>query len=188
MQIHDPVPTIEAILEAHRDALGDDHAAYRNHVYRVWHYAVAFCGGPVSDTVEAVSEADKEKIAVAGCFHDLGIWTHGTFDYLEPSADMARQYLAEQGRPEDFHDVGRMIHQHHKITRFKAPDGALVEAFRRADWLDVTQGRRRFGLDRATSRAIYRAFPSLGFFRRLQQLSLKRLREAPLRPLPMFKW
>ncbi len=181
MRILDPLPTVEKILSSQAEALGVDHAAYRNHVYRVWHYGVAFLG-------DDATESDREKMAVAGCFHDLGIWTHGTFDYLDPSAEMARSYLAEQGRPEDFHDVGRMIHQHHKITRFRAPDGALVEAFRRADWLDVTQGRRRFGLDRKFTSAVYRAFPSLGFFRRLQQLTVQRLKEAPLRPLPMFKW
>ena len=181
MQITDPLPTVEAILDRHRGDLAVDHSAYRNHVYRVWHYCAAFRG-------DLIDEAEAEKIAVAGCFHDLGIWTHKTFDYLDPSAELARRYLEEQGRPEDFHDVGPMIHFHHKVTRYRADDGALVEAFRRADWLDVTQGRRRFGLDREIVRAVRRAFPSRGFYRRLQQLTLRRLREAPLRPLPMFKW
>ena len=179
--IRDPLPTVEEILLRYRQDLGRDFEAYRNHVYRVWHYCMAFRGPDRA-------EGDEEKVAVAGCFHDLGIWTHGTFDYLDPSAEMARKYLEEKGKPEDFHDVGRMVHFHHKITRYREADGALVEAFRKADWLDVSLGKRRFGLDRGRIRPIYRAFPSLGFYGRLTELTLRRLRTAPLRPLPMFKW
>ena len=33
------------------------------------------------------------KIAVAAVFHDIGIWSNKTFDYLEPSVALAREYL-----------------------------------------------------------------------------------------------
>ena len=41
-----------------------------------------------------------EKIAVATAFHDLGIWTDGTFDYLQPSVRLASAYLAGAAKPE----------------------------------------------------------------------------------------
>ena len=41
---------------------------------------------------------DLEKIAVAAVIHDLGIWTNKTFDYIAPSAALAREHLAARGR------------------------------------------------------------------------------------------
>ena len=32
----------------------------------------------------------QRKIAIAAAFHDLGIWSAGTMDYLPPSAALAR--------------------------------------------------------------------------------------------------
>jgi hypothetical protein len=42
-----------------------------------------------------------EKIAIAGVFHDLGIWTNKTFDYIAPSVVLAREYLAARGMGPD---------------------------------------------------------------------------------------
>jgi hypothetical protein len=36
-------------------------------------------------------------LVIAACFHDLGIWTDHTFDYLSPSAGLARDYLQRYG-------------------------------------------------------------------------------------------
>jgi hypothetical protein len=41
-----------------------------------------------------------EKVAVAAAFHDLGIWTDGTFDYLPPSIRLAREWLGQSGKAE----------------------------------------------------------------------------------------
>ena len=37
-------------------------------------------------------------MAIAAAFHDIGIWTAGTFDYLEPSVRVAAAYLTGTGR------------------------------------------------------------------------------------------
>src|SRR4026208_1673048 len=76
------IPTVDDVLHHHATALGDDIVAYRNHVYRVVNLCVAFAG-----------QRELEKIAVAAVFHDLGIWTNGTFDYIAPSIALARDYL-----------------------------------------------------------------------------------------------
>jgi hypothetical protein len=39
-----------------------------------------------------------EKLAAAAVFHDLGILTNKTFDYIVPSIALAREYLAARGR------------------------------------------------------------------------------------------
>jgi hypothetical protein len=81
-----------------------------------------------------------------------------------------------------------MIVNHHKITTCPPGTPVLAESFRRADWIDVTRGSRRFGLSRAVVNTIVTGWPSAGFHRRLVQLTLDRWWRHPLNPLPMFKW
>src|SRR5262245_14658423 len=78
------LPTVEEVLNAHAPELGRDLLAYRSHVYRVVNLCLAIAG----------DGAELEKVAVAGVFHDLGIWTNHTFDYIAPSVAIARKYLA----------------------------------------------------------------------------------------------
>src|SRR5688572_19559830 len=99
------MPTIDEVLNDHVMALGNDFVAYQNHVYRIVNLCVAFAG-----------QSELEKIAVAAVFHDLGIWTHGTFDYIAPSIALAHDYLVAGGREDWAGEIGRMIGDHHKIT------------------------------------------------------------------------
>lgn len=172
------IATLDQVLHTHAAALGGDFTGYRNHAYRVANLCVALSPG---------APAQVEKIAVAAAFHDLGIWTDGTFDYLPPSIRLAEAYLARAGRPEWTAEVTAMISEHHGFRR-RGHSGWLVEPFRRADWVDVTRGVLRFGLTRRFVRELYTEWPDAGFHRRLVQLSLRRLRTHPLNPLPMFRW
>ena len=171
------VPTIDEVLHDHASELGHDFVAYRNHVYRV----ANLCAALGKDRV------DLERIAVAAVFHDLGIWTDKTFDYIAPSVALARVYLAAHGRGAWIVEIERMIADHHKITPSHAGQDSLVEPFRRADWIDVTRGLRTFGLPRPLIRSVLAGWPSAGFHWRLVQLTLERFRTHPLTPLPMVK-
>ena len=171
------VPTIDQVLHAHASDLGPDFVAYRNHVYRV----VNLCAAMVNDRV------GLEKIAIAAVFHDLGIWTNKTFDYIAPSIALAREYLTAHGRAACIADIEGMIADHHKITPAHASRDSLVEPFRRADWIDVTRGLRTFGLPRSSIRPVLAEWPSAGFHWRLVQFTLERFRTHPLTPLPMVK-
>jgi HD domain len=172
------VDTVEGVLRDHEAELGSDYAAYRNHVYRVLNFCVAqWLPNPES----------LEKLAIAAAFHDLGIWTDGTFDYVPPSIRLATAYLLRTNRPEWTEEIGAMILEHHKISRYGGDSSPLVERFRRADWIDVSFGLRRFGLPRSVVAPVLSALPNEGFHRRLIQLSLARLRTNPLSPLPMFR-
>ena len=176
---HDPIPstaTLDAILEQHRPALGADFPGYRHHTCRVLSLCRHF--NPALDV---------EKIAIAAAFHDLGIWTHHTFDYLTPSAELAASYLQQVGRGSWTPEITRAILDHHKLSASRADDGSLAEPFRRADWIDVTRGVLNFGLPRGVVRRLYERWPSAGFHWRLVQLSARRLREHPLSPLPMLR-
>lgn len=152
----DALPLLDETLAAYEGVLDKDFVAYRNHCYRVANFCLAL-RAPDPDTME--------KVAIASAFHDLGIWTDGTFDYLAPSMRLASSYLARQARA-----------------------AWVVEAFRKADWVDVTRGVRRFGLPRAMVAEVLATWPNAGFHRRLVQLSLRRLRSHPWSPLPMVRW
>ena len=80
-----------------------------------------------------------------------------------------------------------MILYHHKMRRYRSKDGRLVEAFRRADLVDVSRGRFRSGLDPVFIRIVSAEFPNANFHRRVFQLSLKWALRHPLNPLPMMK-
>jgi hypothetical protein len=172
------IAIVDDVLQQHAPAIGRDLTAYRNHVYRV----LNLCAGMVDG-----APASIEGIAVAAVFHDLGIWTDRTFDYLDPSVRLAREYLTRSGRSEWIAEVSAMILDHHKLTRSRTAPGSLVECFRRADWIDVTHGVRHFDVSRDRLAAIFGAWPSAGFHWRLVQLTVERFRSHPLTPLPMVK-
>jgi hypothetical protein len=173
------LPTVEEVLDDHASELGHDFIAYRNHVYRVANLCFAIVGD---------RRVELEKIAVAAVFHDLGIWTNNTFDYIAPSVAIASQHLAARGMADWIPEIEAMIVDQHKITSSRANPQSLVESFRRADWIDVSRGLRRFGLPRTFIAAVDTTWPNAGFHRRLVQLTIDRFRKHPLSPLPMVKW
>jgi hypothetical protein len=171
------IATLDELLEAHAAELGRDFTAYRNHTYRVVNLCVA---------LSSDDPGQLQKMAIAAAFHDLGIWTDGTFDYLQPSIRLASAHLAHTGREEWVPEITEMILQHHKISAWKGRPDWLVEPFRRADWIDVTR-LRTFGLPRSLLKEIFAAWPGAGFHRKLVQLELGRLRTHPWSPLPMVR-
>jgi hypothetical protein len=85
-------------------------------------------------------------------------------------------------------EIEAMIVDHHKVTASRAHPPSLVEPFRRADWIDVSRGFRRFGLPRRFTGALAATWPSAGFHRRLVMLTIDRFWKHPLTPLPMVRW
>ena len=172
------LPTVDTILWGHRQALGRDFDAYRNHAHRVAHLCIA----------QAERDHDQiERIAVAAAFHDLGIWTERTFDYLQPSMTLAADHLAASGRPGWIPEVAAMILEHHKVLPYRGEAAWLVESFRRADWIDVSFGVVGFGVPRRVLERLVARWPRAGFHRRLAQLEARRLLTHPWNPLPMVR-
>ncbi len=168
---------LATLFEASEGLLGRDLPGYRNHAYRVLNFALALA----PDAPDA-----RTKLELACYFHDLGIWTDDTFDYLEPSAERAREYLRRHDLTDWSDEMTSMITEHHKITS-AAARGELVEAFRQADLCDVSLGMIKADIPRSFIREVKRAFPNRGFHRRLVELTLRRARRHPLSPLPMIK-
>jgi hypothetical protein len=170
------LPLIDEVLGPYQAVLGTAFAAYRNHVCRVV---------SLSELLAPLSDVDRRQIQIAGCFHDLGIWTHQTFDYLAPSRELARAYLEREGPAAWVAPVLRIIDDHHKI---RGARDRLAECFRRADWIDVTRGTLRFGVPRERIRELQARYPSTGFHALLVKLTLRQMLRTPWNPLPMMRW
>jgi len=168
---------IDDILNAYRGELGRDYEQYRNHVYRVYNFALP----------NTVSEQDIGTLTIACAFHDLGIWTSRTFDYIAPSVDLAKKYCAAHKIGGDvIAEIEIMITEHHKLSKVKR--SVLAETFRQADLTDLTLGIIHKGTWRKEIGPIQEIFPNRGFHLNLWRLFLKNLLVNPLRPLPMYKW
>jgi predicted esterase len=72
-----------------------------------------------------------------------------------------------------------MIRAHHRIRRLKGAAVALMEPFRRADWIDVSLGVLSF----ERLRRVFAHWPNGGLPARL---AFKRLRAHPLSPVPVL--
>ena len=171
-------PLIERAFDGWRNCLGQDYEGYRNHAYRVFNLTV---------WISSASGEEIEEIALAAAFHDIGIWLAQTFDYLEPSINALRYCLEESGRLRQLPLIEAMVLQHHKITPWHGPGRHLVEAFRRADWLDVCLFALPTRVPRGFFAQLLTAFPRAGFHWRLAALSATWISRHPLRPLPMFR-
>jgi len=178
MQIERNLETVEALLSHYESTIGADFSAYRNHVYRVINLCFSLAD---------LGDVEREKVQIAAVFHDLGIWTEGTLDYLEPSAGEAVRFLQETGKPDWEADIVAMIEMHHGIHSCAHYDSPLVDFFRRADIADFSLGMVPMGLSRELIAKLKVAFPNAGFHKRLLQLGCKWFLRHPLNPLPMFR-
>jgi hypothetical protein len=167
------------LLEPYRQTLGPDFEAYLNHCFRVWNFCHALAGE---------GEAKEAKIAVATVFHDLGIWSDRTLDYLPHSKSLAGEYLEKTGRSAWKDEILCMIEEHHKLTEWKGDPEWIVELFRKADLIDLSGGLIRFNIYDEFVREVLEEFPNEGFHRTLLRLIKERVRTHPFSPLPMVKW
>ncbi len=172
-------PLVDEILQLHAPALGADLSAYRNHVIRVLNFFFA---------IAPQLRSKAQPGLIAGAFHDLGIWTAHTFDYLDPSSQLAHDYLKERGLEPLWPEVDLIIQQHHKLRPYAGPFEASVEAFRRADLVDLSLGLIRSGLKPEFIQAVRVQFPNANFHARLVAFSGQQFLRTPWNPLPMMRW
>ena len=63
------------------------------------------------------------------------------------------------------------IHWHHKILPYRGPHAELIEACRKADWIDATKGNLTKGMSKEAIAQVEAAFPNLGFHDTLLRLA-----------------
>ena len=176
--LHTELAIIDDVLDVHARAIGRDLEGYRNHVYRVTNFCLSLLPEP---------DGHRELVAAAAVFHDIGIWTARTFDYLAPSIRAANEWLALTGRSAWSPAIASMIGQHHKLRQYRSDSSGLVEAFREADLVDVSHGLAGFGISRQFRREVFARWPDAGFHFTLARLALGRLCTHPWSPLPMVR-
>ncbi len=169
---------LDELLNQHRNQLGKQYVAYRNHLYRLLNMIQA--------TIK-LTDLELEKIAVAAVFHDLGLWTHHTLDYLDPSAQMATDYLISIDKKSWIDEVVAMIQDHHKIQP-SHHSSHIVELFRQADWAEVTWGAVGLKVNKRIMHDIRKHFPDVGFHRFLLKRGVAWGLKHPLNPIPILKW
>ncbi|HLP52617.1 MAG TPA: HD domain-containing protein [Chitinophagales bacterium] len=169
--------TIHTILTSHQSKLGDGFDMYHNHCCRVYTYAVVLSNA---------NEDEQQQLAIASAFHDIGIWTHGTFDYLGPSVSLAMQYLADNKLLHWNTSVYEIIMNHHKLSRYNS--NHLAEAFRKADLVDLSLNLFTFGISQDQLKEANAQYPALGFHWFIAKQILRNIVTHPLNPLPIVRW
>jgi HD domain len=155
------LPLADEILDSHRQHAGGDDAgfdAYKAHAYRVVNFARAL----------APDEPDRDdKLAVAAAFHDLAAFD--TLDYLVPSIEAQDAWLRQTGRDTLSDELALVVAEHHRLSGYgpTRPHAPLVEAFRRADLIDLSQGLIRFGIPKTYIKEVRAAFDASVFFKRV---------------------
>lgn len=122
-------------------------------------------------------ERHRPLVETAFAYHDIALWTDRELAYLEPSEVLALRDNATEAWGLDPDLLQDAIHWHHKITPYRGPGAEVVNAIRKADWIDASGGLLRQGLSRELSReqaaAVEAAIPSHGFGGVLQRLALE---------------
>jgi hypothetical protein len=103
-------PILEQVFDTWAAVLGPARSAYRGHAYRVYNFARAIAGSPRWDDV----------LAIASAYHDLGIWSDRTFDYLAPSVQRAADDVREHRLEIPVDIVADIIANQHALVRMAA--------------------------------------------------------------------
>ena len=153
---------VEELLARYRAVIGNDYDGYRNHVYRAITYAMHFLNN---------APQYEQLVETAFVYHDIGLWTDHELAYLEPSEAVALQDNEKFGWGLDPDVLSGAIHWHHKLFRYRGAHQDVIEACRKADWIDATQGWVRKGMSRSSVSQVESACPNCGFHKALMRLA-----------------
>ena len=153
---------VEDLFAPYEQMIGTDFPGYRNHVYRAITYAMHFLGNAIEH---------EQLVETAFVYHDIGLWSDHELAYLEPSEALALADNEKYGWGLDPDLLRDAIHWHHKIFPYSGPHREVIEACRKADWIDATKGTLRKGLSKEAIAQVESAFPNLGFHDTLLRLA-----------------
>ncbi len=172
-------PRIEQILGLWQEQIGATYPGYRGHVYRMFNCCLA---------LKPCSEEETDKLAIAAAFHDIGLWSDHTVDYLPPSIVQAQKWLADNGLASWAEEISLMIDMHHKVRPYRDPTYPLVELFRKADLVDFSLGFFKFGLSPSYIARLKAEIPNTGFHKFLFAGAKDWFFQHPFRAPPFMKW
>jgi len=155
-------PFVEDLFARYKVLISRDYPGYRNHVYRTITYAMHFLGN---------AKEHERLVEAAFVYHDIGLWTDHELAYLEPSEAVAMADNQKLGLGLDPDLLRDAIHWHHKILPYRGPHRDIIEACRKADWIDASKGILRKGMSRGAIAEVEAEFPNLGFNDSLMRLA-----------------
>ncbi|HEV7864201.1 MAG TPA: phosphohydrolase [Acidimicrobiia bacterium] len=171
---------IDEILGRHEKGLGLAYLGYRNHCLRMLN---------IGRYLVPDEPHRDDRFAIMAAFHDLPFFLDGDLDYLGRATEWAKDYLEATGRAEWEPEIRLMIQNHHKVRPYRGPSAPMVDAMRKADWIDVTFTKVRFGIPRSFIRDVRAAFPMNEAYKGLAMPMIGRYAISHLsRPLPMMRW
>jgi hypothetical protein len=174
------LPLIDELLEPHRKGLGPGFIGYRAHCYRMVNWA---------RFLSEDSPHRDDRLAIMTVFHDLPFFTSGDLDYLDSACEWADGHLDDIGRPEWKEEMRLMISNHHKVRSYTGPHADLVNATRKADWIDVTFTKVTYGIPRHLIKEVRATFPMNEAYKAVAMPGIARYARRNLRrPLPMMRW
>lgn len=165
---------MDKIFLDYQEELGDDFTRYSNHCYRLLNYL----------QLMELDDNEDYKCRILLPFHDLGIWTHKTMNYLPPSIELAVAYVKKNNIEIEESEIIGFIGNHHKITKNKI---TIEEKLRKADLIDLTNGIVPLGLSSRKLKEIRSVFPSLGFQKLIYWKVIKHGIGNITNPFPMLK-
>jgi len=163
-----------ACLDALRELAGGPDSPMERHCVRVYEIGLEL-GRRGGQTLDA------EVLLCAALLHDAGIYPAAASAdaYVTDGRRLADRALAPFAWPaERLALCGDAIERHHAL-RSQSALGAEVELMRRADLVDVSFGRIRFGLDGGWLRDLAARVPRQGFVGALLPLIGRMLRDRP---------
>lgn len=155
-------PRIDTLLARYKTVIGRDFEGYRNHVYRTVTYAMNFLDNDPSY---------EQLVETAFVYHDIALWTDQELAYLEPSESVA---VADNEKYDWGLDVSALvgaIHWHHKIFPYKGKHDGVINACRKADWIDASMGTIRKGVSKENIKKVEATFANHGFHKTLMRLA-----------------
>lgn len=131
----------------------DEILPYKNHVYRIINFYVAFKG--------ELSKDEESKLIIAASFHTLGIYDKKSFNYIASSIQYARAYLRENNLEQWNDEIIEMIQTQQKSIRYKGKN--KFNTFEKANYIERSKSKEKFDIEKKFFYEIDILFPDKGF-------------------------
>jgi len=153
--VYEYYPHLDDELFPLASLIGKDLGSYRNHCLRVLTFTKYFL--PKSTEDELPDAMDLAATATA--YLRIGLWTDNSLNYIESSKEQLESALGTSYTSEEMNIMREIVLQQHEITDFTGLSSeaanSLVNAVRKASWVDATMGIFRFDLPSSLLKTAY---------------------------------
>lgn len=174
---------IENWLGVYSRKLTWDFEPYRHHVYRQVNLSLYF----LKD-----NQLYRPEIEFCAVHHDLGLWLDEGDDIVMSSLQKALQQNEDHALGFDRTLIKDILFYHTKLFAFNGENAPIVNAFRKAHWVELSKGTLKRGLDPAFLQSLHTTWPLRDVpefkTKRFQKLSQKDPMNAVLKALKLVRF